>query len=127
MNEVGAGQGVGLEIVIRVMQKDHAKRFLSRAAALVLMFAVVWQWTLVKHSGYLPKSNVTRHVHPAMKVEVGQLKMGAVRAALLPTARIVLTRPRFYVMQLSDPQVPPQEDAGLSLALQHRPPPSQRA
>ena len=109
-----------------MIQRDHSKRILSRMAAFLLIFAVVCLWTFVKHSSYLPKSNVTRHVHAAMKLEVGKSKIEAVRAPLLPTARLVVTRPRFSITQLGDPQIPSREHADLTLALQHRPPPPSR-
>jgi len=109
------------------MKEGRTKSVLPRMAAVLLMFGVVWLWTFVKHNGYLPKSNVSRHVHAAMKLEVAQSKVEAVRAPLLPTGRLVLTGPRFGVTQLSDPQIPPRQDAGLDPALQRRPPPPQRA
>lgn len=109
------------------MQSKHTTRLLARISAIVLALGVVWLWTFAKHNSYLPKSKVSRHVHAAMKLEVGQSKVQAVRAPAGVAVRIAPPNPRVLFTQVADPEVPSTEHPGKALALQNRPPPPQRA
>lgn len=111
----------------RAMRQRSTKQVLARIAALVLIFGVLWLWTFAKNSRYQVKSNLRGHVHAAMKLGPSPAFPQAVPLALASAKRIAPPKPRFQFALFSDPQIQPQERAEFTTALQHRPPPSQRA
>jgi hypothetical protein len=105
------------------MRNKHSGRTLARTLALLLVLAVVGVTSLAKVNRCLPHAKHAGRSHTAMKADVDHLEFDAIRAPLHTVSRIVPLRPRFTRAQLDNPQIPSAEEPGLTIVLQHRPPP----
>jgi hypothetical protein len=96
---------------------------LARAAALMLLFAVVGLSTLARNSHYLPKSSPFRHFSKITKMETVHPHLHFLSAPKSPVGRIVLPQLELSATPLVHSNQLTLRQAGLTVCYPHRAPP----
>jgi hypothetical protein len=97
--------------------------FVRGALFALLLFAVPTLTTLAKNSWYLPQSNPVHYLNIASKMRVPQVAVVLNKAPLQPIAMLIPAPEVIRSTQEPDWQ-PPKPSIGVTVALQHRSPPS---
>jgi len=103
-----------------------SKRFapLVRGALFaLLLFSVPALSTLAKNSWYLPQSNPVHYLNIASKMRVPQVAVVLSKTPLQPIAMLIPAPEIIRITHEPDWQ-PPKPSIGVTVALQHRSPPS---
>jgi hypothetical protein len=105
----------------------HLRKYLApfvRGALLaLLLFAVPTLTTLAKNSWYLPQSNPVQYLNIANKMRVPQVAVVLNKAPLRSIAMLIPAPEVIRSTREPDWQ-PPKPSIGVTVALQHRSPPS---
>lgn len=97
--------------------------FVKGALLALLLFAVPALSTLAKNSWYLPQSNPVHYLNIASKMQVPHVPVVLEKAPLRPIAMII--PPPEVIGSTREPdREPPKPSIGVTVALQHRSPPS---
>jgi hypothetical protein len=97
--------------------------FVRGALFALLLFAVPALSTLAKNSWYLPQSNPVHYLNIASKMRVPQVAVVLNKAPLQPIAMLIPAPEVIRSTREPDWQ-PPKPSIGVTVALQHRSPPS---
>ncbi len=97
--------------------------FVRGALFALLLFAVPTLTTLAKNSWYLPQSNPVHYLNIASKMRVPQVAVVLNKAPLQPIAMLIPAPEVIRSTREPDWQ-PPKPSIGVTVALQHRSPPS---
>jgi hypothetical protein len=105
----------------------HLRKYLApfvRGALLaLLLFAVPALSTLAKNSWYLPQSNPVHYLNIASKMQVPHVPVVLEKAPLRLIAMLIPAPEVIRSTREPDPE-PPRPSIGVTVALQHRSPPS---
>ena len=98
--------------------------FVKGALLALLLFAVPALSTLAKNSWYLPQSNPVHYLNIASKMQVPQVPVVLEKAPLRLIAMLI-PAPEEAIRSTHEPDPePPKPSIGVTVALQHRSPPS---
>jgi hypothetical protein len=97
--------------------------FVRGALFALLLFAVPALSTLAKNSWYLPQSNPVHYLNIASKMRVPQVAVVLSKTPLQPIAMLIPAPEVIRITHEPDWQ-PPKPSIGVTVALQHRSPPS---
>jgi hypothetical protein len=97
--------------------------FVRGALFALLLFAVPALSTLAKNSCYLPQSNPVHYLNIASKMQVPHVPVVLEKAPLRPIAKLIPAPEVIRITHEPDWQ-PPKPSIGVTVALQHRSPPS---